>query len=85
MVLPDADKDRFAHQAQIEGMSLSQWIRAAAHERLERSLSGVPWSPDELESFFDKCDELDGPDREPDWSEALQDLDRSRRSGISDP
>lgn len=84
LVLPDADKDRFARQAQIEGMSLSQWLRTAAHERLERSRRSGSWSLLELESFFRKCDELDGPEQEPDWSEHLRALDKSRLSGISD-
>ena len=84
LVLPDADKDRFVHQAQCEGMSLSQWLRTAAHERLERSHNDVPWSSDELEAFFGQCDELAGPESEPDWSEHLRVLDQSRLSGISD-
>ncbi|MXY13398.1 MAG: hypothetical protein F4Y46_05200 [Chloroflexi bacterium] len=50
-------------------MSLSQWLRTAAHERLERSHSHTPWSLDELEQFFGKCDELEGPEIEPDWRE----------------
>ena len=35
LVMPDADRDRFVHQARREGMSLSAWLRAAACERLE--------------------------------------------------
>ena len=36
LVIPDADKDRFVHQARREGMSLSAWLRAAARDRLEQ-------------------------------------------------
>ena len=35
LVMPDEDRDRFVHQAKREGMSLSAWLRVAAHERLE--------------------------------------------------
>lgn len=52
-------------------MSLSQWLRTAARERLERTHRSGSWSLQELENFFKKCDELDGPDNEPDWGEHL--------------
>ena len=46
LVMPDEDRDRFVHQAKREGMSLSAWLRVAAHERLETrqsvKLFGVP-------------------------------------------
>ena len=35
LVIPDEDRDRFIHQARSEGMTLSAWLRAAAHQRLE--------------------------------------------------
>ncbi|MYC48342.1 MAG: hypothetical protein F4X45_08460 [Chloroflexi bacterium] len=75
LVLPDADKDQFVKQARSEGMSLSQWLRTAAHERLERTHGSDSWSLRELESFFQECDELDGPENEPDWGGHLRALD----------
>ncbi len=34
LILSDADQERFARQARREGMSLSDWIRAAAEDRI---------------------------------------------------
>ena len=84
LVVPDGDKDRYVTQAQLEGMSLSQWLRSAAQQRLEGAHRTRTWSPQELESFFNRCDELDGPEVEPDWDEHLRVIDRSRRSGVED-
>ena len=39
LVMADDDRDRFVHQARQEGMSLSAWLREAAHERLEKRRS----------------------------------------------
>ena len=35
LVIPDEDRDRFVRQARSEGMTLSEWLRFAAHRRLE--------------------------------------------------
>ena len=34
LVLPDAEKELFARQARREGMSFSDWIKAAAEDRI---------------------------------------------------
>ena len=72
LVIPDEDRDRFVRQAQSEGMTLSAWFRAAAHQRLEEQQRSQPFeSPADLEEFFRACDALEGPEREPDWQEHL--------------
>lgn len=82
LLIPDEDRDRFAHQARQEGLSLSAWLRAAAHERLQRRRQSRPFrSPAELEEFFRECDTLDGPSSEPEWEEHLAAIDESRRRG----
>ena len=85
LVIPDEDRERYAHQARREGLSLSAWLRAAARERLLRRQQIHPFrSPAELEAFFRQCDALDGPAVEPDWDEHLAAIEESRRRGAAD-
>ncbi|MXX36709.1 MAG: hypothetical protein F4Z85_01285 [Gemmatimonadetes bacterium] len=80
LVIPDEDRDRFVRQAQSEGMTLSEWLRAAACHRLEDQQRSHPFeSPADLEEFFRSCDELEGPEREPDWQDHLTVIDESRK------
>ena len=84
LVMPDADRDRFVHQARREGMSLSAWLRAAAHERLEsRQRVRLFESPDDVREFFRSCAALDGPETEPDWDEHLRVMNESRGTGAT--
>ena len=84
LVIPDEDRDRFFHQARREGMTLSAWLRTAARERLEEQQRSKPFeSPADLEMFFQECDALEGPEREPEWKEHLNVIDESRRLGAS--
>ena len=83
-VVPDADRDLFVSQAKREGMSLSAWLRAAAHDRSKRNQKGGRFrSAADVEAFFRWCDTLDGPPVEPDWEEHLETINRSRQSGSS--
>ena len=85
LVMPDADRDRFVDQARREGMSLSAWIRAAARERLEkRQRVKLFESPEDVEEFFRSCVSLEGPGKEPGWSEYLRVMSESRGRGVSD-
>lgn len=84
MIIPDADRDRFVDQARREGMSLSAWLRNAARARLE----AWQWvrrfeSPEDLREFFRACDDMEGPKPEPDWSEHLQAIGKSRAGGTT--
>ena len=80
LVIPDEDLERFVRQAQSEGMTLSEWLRAAAHRRLEEQQRSHSFeSPADLEEFFRACDALEGPEREPDWQEYLIVIDESRK------
>ncbi len=84
LVIPDADKDRYVHQARREGMSLSAWLRAAARDRLEKQKnSSKRMSVDELHEFWKLCDSRKGPEREPDWEEHLKVINASRMSGFT--
>lgn len=84
LVIPDEDRQNFIAQARREGMSLSAWLRAAARERLEaRRNVKLFESPEDVEEFFRSCATLDGPETEPDWSEHLRVLNKSREQGIA--
>ena len=78
----DEDRQSFIDQARREGISLSAWLRAAAHERLQaRRNTRLFKSPEDVEEFFRSCADLDGPETEPDWSEHLRVMNRSREQG----
>ena len=84
LVMADEDRDRFVHQARQEGMSLSAWLRAAAHERLKRRLSVKQFqSPEDVEAFFRSCAVLKGPETEPEWNEHLRVMSESRSRGAT--
>ena len=85
LVIPDEDRDRFVQQARREGMTLNEWLRAAASDRLaERQRSELFESPADLKEFFRRCDALAGPEAEPDWEEHLDVITASRGRGASD-
>ena len=82
--MPDEDRQKFVDQARREGMSLSAWLRAAARERLEaRRNVKLFESPEDVEEFFRSCATLDGPETEPDWSDHLRVINKSREQGIA--
>ena len=84
LVMPDEDRERFAHQARLEGLSFSAWLREAARERLERKRRTRRFESEaELEAFWRECDAQPGPEREPDWEEHLKTIDAARRSGAA--
>ena len=84
LVMADDDRDRFVHQARLEGMSLSAWLRAAARERLQKCHSVKLFrSPDDVKEFFRSCAALDGPETEPDWDEHLRVMRESRGQGVA--
>ena len=82
LIIPDADRDRFVHQARLEGMTLSGWLRSAAEERLKQRERLEPFtSPEEVRAFFRAHDEGESGGREPDWEEHLRTLHEAKMSG----
>ncbi len=82
--IPDSDRERFVRQARREGMTLSAWLHAAGRARLENSQRTRPFATmkDAME-FFRACDDLDGPEVEPDWSEHLRVINASRANNVA--
>jgi len=84
LVMPDEDRDRFIHEARKEGISLSEWLRLAARERVERTRQLARFtSVEELAEFFKRCDQSREPGVEPDWDEHLEAMKGSRERGVS--
>ena len=96
-VVSSTDKERFETQAQREGMTLSAWLRAAAHARLANHLVAPYGWPTEtkdvkafetdqdMRAFFERCDSEAGLEREPDWEEHLAVMNKSKSRGLPKP
>ncbi len=84
LIIPDKDRDQFIHQAKIAGQSLSAWLRAAAHEKLQRERSARKFgSVEEIRAFYNACDASADLDREPDWEEQKKVISQSKLTGSS--
>lgn len=82
--ISDADRERFVRQDRREGMTLSGWLYAAACERLENRQRAKSFaSVEDVMAFFRACDDLDGPEEEPDWSEHLRVIEASRAGKVA--
>ena len=84
IILDSAEKARFRQRAAREGMSLAEWLREAARERLAAAERDAQMDTlDELRAFFAACDAREHG-REPDWDEHRKVIERSVRSGLAD-
>ncbi|HEX9888364.1 MAG TPA: hypothetical protein VGA69_02715 [Nitriliruptorales bacterium] len=83
IVLSAEERARYRAAAQVEGESLSEWVRNAARARLATSEPDRLASVEDLDAFFARCDERcdEGADDqpEPDWDEHLAVIEGSRR------
>lgn len=85
LVLSNEDRDRFFHEAQKEGISLSEWLRRAGRDRARRdSTLGRFSGADEVASFFAYCDTIKEEGIEPDWDQHQSVINTSRRHGASE-
>ena len=83
--LGDGELERFGAQAEREGMTLSEWLRAAAVKRLEDTQRADYFnSTIKVGAFFEGCDALKRPESEPDWEDHMKVIERSRAGGASD-
>ena len=86
LIIPDDDWSRFVHQALMEGMTYSAWLREAAREKLEDRQKGKRFATSkEVQEFFQACVSMGGPDVEPDWSEHVRIIEQSRAGGRAGP
>lgn len=81
LVIDERERDAFRARAVAEGLTLSEWLREAARERLEREQPVEIKTVADLDRFFaDRRDAEVGA--EPDWAQHVEVMERSRRSGL---
>ncbi|MEX2285382.1 MAG: antitoxin [Gemmatimonadota bacterium] len=83
IVVDKAEKERYRRLAAREGKSLSEWLRAAAQEKLAAAQSESRLETvEELLAFFE---EIDGREkgREPDWEEHRKVIEQSIAKGAA--
>lgn len=82
LVLDERDAGAFRAQAASEGLSLSEWLRVAARERLERQRPSEITTVADLDRFFAECAAQEGETQEPHWEQHLEVMRRSRSIGL---
>ncbi len=81
VILDPEERESFRALARRDGLSLSAWLRQAGRERASKSrVRQALDSPEALSAFFAECDAREAG-REPDWSEHLAVLERSKLGG----
>lgn len=86
LVVREDEKERYRRSAERAGVSLSEWLREAAREKMasedeERRIASL----DELVAFFAECDARhEGEPAEPDWDEHERVIESSIRSGAAE-
>lgn len=81
VVIDDLEREAFRASAAAAGQSLSEWLREAGRERLERERPVAIASVDDLDRFFAAQAERESG-AEPDWEQHLDVMAGSRRSGL---
>lgn len=84
LVVREDEKERYRASADRMGVSLSEWVREAAREKLARESHGRRLdSVEDLRSFFEECDiRHEGEGSEPDWAHHKRVIEASIRSGL---
>ena len=78
LIVGERERDAFRAGAAAAGVTLSEWLREAARAQLAKGHPERIASVDDLDRFFQACGEVeDGT--EPEWSEHLAVMERSRR------
>ena len=83
--ITEEDRERFAKQAEREGMALDAWLISVArrHSSQPTTPAGDQFrSVEELMAFLHECSANSGLEREPDWEEHLRNIEESRRQGL---
>jgi len=82
VVLDEIEREAFRQAAANDGLSLSDWLRRAARERLEQHREPALSSAEDLRAFFQDCDERE-QGLEPDWQQHRAVIEESKARGRS--
>ncbi len=83
IVVDREEKERYRLQARRKGISLSEWLREAAREKLGKAETRARLDTvEDLAAFFEACDQRE-EGREPDWDEHRRTIEGSIRSGAA--
>lgn len=82
VILEEQERELFRWHAQKEGLSLSAWLRRAAQDRVAAQKPKRITTVEQLTEFFADCDSLESSRREPEWSEHVEVLQKSRTGGM---
>ena len=82
VVINEIEREAFRRAALREGLSLSDWIRRAARDRLKASGPAKIQSVRELRTFFEVCGKRE-IGNEPDWRDHRAVIEESQTSGLS--
>jgi hypothetical protein len=80
VVMDELERERLRRAAEQEGLSLSDWLRRAARDRLRSMEAPTLSTPEDLRAFFEECDRRE-QGKEPDWKEHLAVIEESKASG----
>ncbi len=85
LVVPEEDRERFAEQAEREGMALETWLISVARQHSPQLAAPADdrfQSVDELMAFLEECRAKSGLEREPEWEVHLRNMHESRIQGL---
>lgn len=81
LVIDEREREAFRASASAAGLSLSEWLRLAARDRLERERPQDIRNVDDLDRFFAEQSQRESG-AEPDWEQHLEVMTGSRRTGL---
>lgn len=81
LLIDERERDAFRARAAAQGQTLSEWLREAARERLEREQPAEIRTVADLDRFFADLRARESG-VEPDWEQHLALMDQSRRGGL---
>ena len=80
VVMDEVEREAFRRAAAREGLSLSDWLRRAARDRLAAAQPPELSSVEDLRAFFEACDARE-EGVEPDWEQHRQIIEESTATG----
>ena len=81
VILDEEEREFFRRKAAKEGLSLSAWLRRAAHQTAAADVRPRISTVDDLQAFFREREAREPDRREPDWEEHLAVIRRSLAPG----